>query len=133
MQDIAHPLRILIVDDDEDTVTSCEGLLKLYGYEVRTAQSASEALDLLDDWEPDIALLDIRMPKMDGCELARLLTQICQYRPLLVAVTATNTALHREQAQDAGFDHYFVKPVNPDAMVGLLRQYTDTLTSRQRA
>jgi len=133
VQATTHQLRILVVDDSEDTITACSDLLKLHGYEVRTAQSASEALELLDDWEPDIALLDIRMPKMDGCELARLLTQICRYRPLLVAVTATNTALYREQAQDAGFDHYFVKPVNPDAMVGLLRQYTDTLISRQRA
>jgi len=65
MQAITHQLRILVVDDSEDTVTACSELLKLYGYEVRTAQSASEALDLLDDWEPDIALLDIRMPKMD--------------------------------------------------------------------
>jgi CheY-like chemotaxis protein len=73
----SRPLRILIVDDSEDTVVSCAELLGLDGHETRGAQSGDEALARLDGWEPDVALVDLCMPGMDGFELARL---ICAQR-----------------------------------------------------
>jgi CheY-like chemotaxis protein len=69
----SRPLRVLVVDDSEDTVVSCAELLRLYGHETRVARSGDEALALLDGWEPDIALLDLCMPGVSGYALARLI------------------------------------------------------------
>jgi CheY-like chemotaxis protein len=62
----SRPLRILIVDDSEDTVVSCAELLGLDGHETRGAQSGDEALARLDGWEPDVALVDLCMPGVSG-------------------------------------------------------------------
>jgi CheY-like chemotaxis protein len=123
-----QPLCVLIVDDFPDTVASCAELLKLYGHDTRTAKSAGEALALLDGWEPDVALLDLRMPGTDGFELARWLRVRGASCPLLVAVTGQNTKVFRERATAAGFDHFWVKPVDPDVMTDLLREHARTLS-----
>ena len=64
---------MLRVDDSADTVESSAALIRLSGHEVRTARSGPEALALLDGWDPDVAVLDLMMPGMDGYELARRL------------------------------------------------------------
>lgn len=122
-----RPLRVLIVDDSEDTVASCGELLRLYGHECRTARSGAEALAALDGWEPDIALLDIRMPRMDGHELARLIGARAAGKPLLVAVTGEAGEAAWREARAAGFDRFLVKPVNPEVMTDLLRDVAATL------
>ncbi len=118
----SRPLRVLIVDDSEDTVISCGELLKLYGHETRLAQSGEEALAVLDDgWEPDVALLDIRMAGLDGYELARLIGARGAQPPLLVAVTGLGGEASEREAREAGFDFFLLKPVNPDVITDLLR------------
>jgi CheY-like chemotaxis protein len=123
----SRPLCVLIVDDSEDTVVSCGELLKLYGHDVRTAQSGAEALEILEDWEPDVILSDIRMPGMDGNELARRICERATGSPLLVAITGVSDATARQQAKTAGYDYFLVKPVNPDLLTDLLRAYSVTL------
>ena len=123
----SRPLRVLIVDDSEDTVSSCGELLQLYGHEVRTAESGDEAIAVLSGWEPDIALLDICMPGVSGYALARLICARSAGKPLLVAVTGMSAVPYRTAAEDAGFDRLLVKPVEPDVMTDLLRDYAATL------
>ena len=115
------------MDDSEDTVVSCAELLRLYGHEPRVARSGDEALAVLDGWEPDIALLDLCMPGVSGYELARLICARSAGTPLLVAVTGMSAEPYRKAAQEAGFDHFLVKPVNPDVMTDLLRVYAAAL------
>jgi CheY-like chemotaxis protein len=120
----SRPLRVLIVDDWEDTVVSCAELLRLYGHEARIAQSGDEALAVLDGWEPDVALVDLWMPGMDGFELARWLRVRGANSPLLVAVTGQSAKVFRERAAEVGFDYFLVKPVDPDVITDLLRMYS---------
>lgn len=125
-------LSILRVDDSADTVETSAALLRLFGYEVRTARSGAEALALLDGWQPEVALLDLRMPGMDGYELARCLCERPGGRPLLIAITGACTRADRERAEAAGFDHYLMKPVDPDALTGLLRDHAASLAGKPR-
>lgn len=125
-------LCVLVVDDCPDMVASCAELLGFYGHEVRTAESAREALALLDGWEPDVVLVDLRMPGMDGFELARWLRVRIAHGPLLVAVTGLDTKAYRERAAEVGFDHFLVKPVDPDVMTGLLRDYAAAIEADSR-
>ena len=122
-----RPLRVLIVDDSEDTAVSCGELLRLYGHECRTAESGDSALTVLDGWEPDIALLDIRMPGMSGHELARIICARAKGKPFLVAITGVSGEAFRLEAEGAGFDRFLVKPVNPDVLTDLLRAFAATL------
>lgn len=122
-----RPLSVLVVDDCPDTVASCAELLGLYGHDARTAESTSEALALLDGWEPDVALVDLWMPGMSGYELARWLRVRGVRSPLLVAVTGLDTGPYRERAAEVGFDHFLVKPVDPDVIADLLRVYASRL------
>lgn len=123
-----HPLTVLVVDDSADTAESCGVLLRLYGYDVRTARSADDALALLQGWEPDVALLDLRMPGTDGYQLARRLAGRPGGRTLLVAVTGLGAEADHREADLAGFDHYLVKPVEPDVMNDLLRSHAAGLS-----
>jgi CheY-like chemotaxis protein len=127
-----RPLSVLIVDDCPDTVASCAELLGLYGHEVRTAESAREALARLDRWEPDVALVDLCMPRMDGFELARWLRVRGANSPLLVAVTGQSAKVYRDRAAAVGFDHFLVKPVDPDVIADLLRAHSDALETDPR-
>jgi CheY-like chemotaxis protein len=110
---------ILIVDDFADTAASWQDLFQLHGHDTRTATSTTQALARLDGWVPDVALLDLSMPGADGFELARLLRASAP-RLVLIAVTGFSSDEYREQARAAGFDHFFVKPADPDALVRLL-------------
>jgi CheY-like chemotaxis protein len=114
------PLSVLVVDDYPDAAAACGELLALHGFDVSIAQSAHEALARLDGWEPDVALLDLRMPGLDGYELARWLCVRGNACPILVAVTGLTARAHRERAMAVGFDHFLVKPVDPDVLVRLL-------------
>ena len=75
-----------------------------------------------------MALVDLRMPGMDGFELARWLRVQGASCPLLVAVTGQSTKAFRERAAAVGFDHFLVKPVDPDVITDLLRDYARTLS-----
>jgi two-component system CheB/CheR fusion protein len=108
------------VDDCYDTRTSYAELLLLYGVDVRTAGRGRAALALCATWRPDVALLDLCMPGLDGFDLARQLRER-EGAIRLVAVTGLGAREYRRGATAAGFDHYIVKPVEPSALVELLR------------
>ncbi len=113
--------RVLIADDNHDAATSLGILLNDAGYDVRTVADGSQALEMAAQFRPDIALLDIGMPKLNGYEVARQIrAQPWGGEVLLVALTGWGGAEHRQQTAAAGFDHHLTKPVDPAALTRLL-------------
>jgi CheY-like chemotaxis protein len=86
----------------------------------RVAYSSAEALEAAQEFRPDVALLDIGLPGMDGYELARRLRPKGDTTPLLIAITGYGQAEDRLRAQAAGFDLHFVKPVNVESLLKAL-------------
>jgi CheY-like chemotaxis protein len=113
--------RILVADDNYDSATSLSILLNDAGYDIRTAGDGVQALETAAQFRPDIALLDIGMPKLNGYEVARQIrNQPWGRHVLLVALTGWGGADHRQQTAQAGFDHHLTKPVDPAALTRLL-------------
>ncbi|MFL5330061.1 MAG: response regulator [Gemmataceae bacterium] len=105
--------RILIVDDNVDGAESLAILLRLQGHEVRSTHDGISALELSEEFCPDVVVLDIGLPRMHGYEVARRLRSKAKtQRALLVAVTGYGTDLDMSQSREAGFDHHLVKPVD---------------------
>jgi PAS domain S-box-containing protein len=114
------PLRVLVADDNRDNADACAMLLAMAGHEVRTAYSGREALAVAAELLPQIALLDIGMPEMDGYEVARQIRAAAWGKSiLLVAVTGWGQDEDRRLAAAAGFDHHCVKPVDLDSLRAL--------------
>lgn len=115
-------VRILVVDDNRDAADTLARILHLWGFETLTSYDAPAALDLARQMRPDCLILDIAMPGMDGCTLARRLRRDPAFAgALLVALTAYSDPLSRRQIFDAGFDHHLVKPADLDTLAGILR------------
>ena len=113
--------RVLIVDDNADSAQSLAVLVRNWGHEVAVARDALEALAHAQTLEPDVALVDIGMPGMDGHELARRFRAEPRHRDvLLVAVTGYGRAEDRDAARRAGFDEYLVKPADSAELAMLL-------------
>ena len=113
--------KILVVDDNRDSAMSLSLLLELEGHDVRRAYDGIEALEIADDFRPDVTLLDIGMPRLDGYGAAReLRRRDWAKRSLLVALTGWGQQEDKRLAREAGFDHHMVKPVDPDALRRLL-------------
>ncbi len=122
---------VLIADDNRDAADSLALLLQMSGYELHVGHSGREALALAQRERPDALVLDIGMPGMNGYELARHIRQEAWGRDvLLVAVTGWGQQEDRERSRAAGFDHHLTKPVDPDALQGLLADYARRLESR---
>lgn len=113
--------RIIVVDDNVDVADSLAMVLKLDGHDVRTVYSAHAAIEAAEQLTPEVMILDIGLPDMDGYEVARRLrakTTMPYIR--LVAVTGYGQAEDRDRAVAAGFDHHLVKPANLAALQELL-------------
>jgi CheY-like chemotaxis protein len=119
----APPLRrrVLAVDDNQDAVDTLAMLLDHLGAEVRVANDGQAALAMLDAWRPDMILLDIGMPGMDGYEVAQRIRQQPQYEDIkIIALTGWGQEDDRRRSRDSGFDHYLTKPVDLNALEALL-------------
>jgi CheY-like chemotaxis protein len=111
---------IMIVEDNADARDALRLLLELDGHTVEAAADGAEALELATARDPDIALVDIGLPGIDGYEVARRLRQGHGKRPLLIALTGYGQPEDRRRATEAGFDALLVKPVDPTALSDLL-------------
>jgi two-component system CheB/CheR fusion protein len=108
----APPRRVLIVDDNEDAANSLAMILKLGGHETASVYTAVDALRRAADFKPDVVLLDIGLPGMDGYEVAQKMRELPGLRDIrLVAVTGYGRSDDRLRARDAGFDDHLTKPV----------------------
>jgi CheY-like chemotaxis protein len=122
--------RILVADDNRDAAEALSLQLQLAGHDVRTAHDGIEALTVAKTFDPDIVLLDIGMPKMDGYEVARQLRlQPGSRRVTLIALTGWGQQQDRDRTADAGFDAHLVKPV---AEAQLFRALTLAVDDRRR-
>ena len=111
---------ILIVEDNVDARDALGALLELEGHVVAAAGEGHEALELVRATDPDIALVDIGLPGIDGYEVARRVRALDGRRPVLIALTGYGQPEDRRRASEAGFDGLLVKPVDPTALTTLL-------------
>lgn len=125
----SHPkCRILVVDDNEDATVSLAMMLEIIGHEVCTAHDGEAGVNLAKKYQPDIILMDLGMPRMNGYEAARHIRQeTWGTRIILVALTGWGADDDRRKTQDAGFDRHLVKPVEPNALLQLLAELQHTL------
>jgi CheY-like chemotaxis protein len=118
-----RPLRVLVVDDNVDAAATLGMLLEACGYVVDVEHDSHRALERSRQQRPDVALLDIGLPEMDGNELARRLRADPQTGAIvLVAVTGYGQEQDRRAAFEAGFDHHLVKPVDMDELARVLKE-----------
>lgn len=108
-------LRLLLVDDSVDAATLLSMVLEADGYDVRIAHESTQALEIAAQFKPEVVLLDLGLPGMDGFQLAQEMRKLdSTASALLVAVTGYGQAGDRQRSHDAGFDYHLVKPVAVD-------------------
>jgi len=118
-----HPLRrrALVVDDNADNAESLALLMRLHGDEVRTAHNGVEALEIGECFRPQVVLLDIGMPRMNGYETCRALRERAWGRmAIVIAQTGWGQAEDRQRALQAGFNAHLVKPIEFATLTELL-------------
>jgi signal transduction histidine kinase/DNA-binding response OmpR family regulator len=121
LPDAAVARRILVVDDNVDVVETTTMLLSLSGHAVHSAKDGLQALHAAAQFRPDVVLLDIGLPLMDGYEVARRLRQMPEMAgALLVAMTGYGQQGDRERGRQAGFDAHMLKPVDPHALARVI-------------
>lgn len=113
--------RVLLADPCRDTVESLGWLLRLWGFDVRTAETGPDALASALADRPDAVLMEIALPQLNGWQVAARLREDCDpERPLLVAVSGYGSERDRERSREAGFDRHLVKPAWPEEIRALL-------------
>ncbi|HEX3111923.1 MAG TPA: ATP-binding protein, partial [Candidatus Eisenbacteria bacterium] len=118
------PRRILVADDNEDSAESLALLLEAHGHRVQVAYDGESALAAADRFRPDVAFIDIGMPKRSGYEVAvELRLRPWSESVRLIAVTGWGQESDRRRAQEVGFDAHLVKPATPDVLLGLLASF----------
>jgi two-component system, cell cycle response regulator DivK len=122
---------ILVVDDSPDNSRLIQLLLECEGYTVRAAEDADEALSLLRSYSPELILMDIQLPGMDGLELTRRLRKIPALANVrIVALTAYAMAGDEANALEAGCNGYVSKPIDTRTFPSLIRSYLDRNAGR---
>lgn len=120
------PLRILVVEDDVDTAVSLAMLLQMEGHDVRSVGNGQAAMALAGLYRPDILLLDIGLPGMDGYEVANRLKSLKSGEVLfIVAITGYGQVSDRRRSSEAGIDLHLVKPVDPDVLLRVLLRFRE--------
>lgn len=115
-------LRILVADDNKDAAASLAMVLEMKGHEVRTAHDGLEAVQVAASFQPDVAVLDIGMPRLDGYEVCKQIREQPHGRNMLIiALTGWGQSEDKIRSQDAGFDEHLVKPANVSEIEELLR------------
>ncbi len=119
MNDYARPPRVLVVEDDDEIAQALQRSLRMEGYEVRIAADGEAALEASDAFNPDLVVLDLGLPKVDGMDVARALRERGDV-PILI-LTARDAVDARVEGLDAGADDYLVKPFERQELLARLR------------
>lgn len=115
---------ILIVDDNESNLRLMQAILDAEGYPVKSAIDAEDALAVLKNWQPNLILMDIQMPGIDGLELTRRLKRDPRYREIVVvALTAYAMKGDEEKALAAGCDGYITKPIDTRILPSIIERH----------
>jgi DNA-binding response OmpR family regulator len=125
------PARVLLVVDEPDIACTMADALEMLGYITYVAHDAKSALAMTEHFAPDVALLDIGLPDIDGLELGKRLLARHGKNLVVVAVTAYGDDAHRQRAADVGFDAYLVKPTPLDTVTRTIRGLLDARDSKQ--
>jgi PAS domain S-box-containing protein len=116
--------RVLLVDDNRDGARSLARLIRLLGHDIRLAFDGLEAIQVAADFKPDLVLLDIGLPKLNGYDVAReMRSRPWGKKMTLVAVTGWGREMDRRQSHEAGFDRHLTKPVEPGVLEALLDSF----------
>ena len=119
------PQRILVVDDNPDSLESLSLLLGFSGNEVRTASDGVTAVAVAETFRPEVVLLDVGMPNMNGYDACRLIRSHEWGRNMvLIALTGWGQEEDRARSHAAGFDQHFVKPIDPKVLIRHLRRHS---------
>jgi PAS domain S-box-containing protein len=120
-KDLPKGLKVLIVDDNIDAIDTIAMLLTHLGHQITSAHDALSAMALAKQHFPDVMLLDIGLPGLDGFQLAKMIRQQPEFSKIkLIALTGYGTERDREAALAAGFDHHLVKPANLEQLAALI-------------
>jgi PAS domain S-box-containing protein len=117
------PRRVLLIEDNQDARETFRMMLELAGHQVMEAEEGRKGLELLKTQLPDIAVIDVGLPGMDGYQIASTFRkEPASKRVLLVALTGYGTPEARERSRAAGFDHHLIKPIDPDVLRDLMME-----------
>ncbi len=115
------PLRVLVVDDHADLVDSLATVIEHFGHHVQRAATGDEALTQMEEWAPELALIDVSLPGMSGYQVAeRARMHPWGQAMTLVAMTGWGGSEERQRSLAAGFDQHFLKPLDLDGLCALL-------------
>jgi CheY-like chemotaxis protein len=128
---IAFPARVLIVDDNVDAAESLALLLQSDGHTVNVAHNGVDAVHRAESWRPDIAVLDVGLPGMNGYEVASALRERGDACPELIAVTGYGQAADTQRALEAGFRYHLVKPVDARDLTTAIARCSVTRQARR--
>lgn len=119
---MADKLKILTVDDEPDILEFIQYNLEKEGFEVRTAGNGKSAVEIATEFKPDLIILDIMMPEMDGIEVCRLLREKSEFNEtVIVFLTARNEDYSEIAGFDVGGDDYITKPIRPRVLISRLK------------
>jgi signal transduction histidine kinase/ActR/RegA family two-component response regulator len=121
--------RVLVAEDNPDGAEMLRVMLHFKGHEVRVAVDGLQAVTIAEAFDPQIAFLDIGMPRMDGYEAARRIRRRMGRRVVLVALTGWGQDEDKQRSREAGFDHHLTKPPEPDVLEALISRCVDTDTA----
>jgi PAS domain S-box-containing protein len=126
-KEIGRPLRVLVVEDNADAADGLSLLLRLYGHEVWVARSGTTVLEMALAFRPQVVLLDIGLPGMDGYHVAQCLREHGEFKNVtLCALTGyTPSEADRQRHQEFGFDYYFVKPVSLEKLTEMFKSVAE--------
>jgi CheY-like chemotaxis protein len=134
MDESIAPLSVLVVDDCHDTADSTSQIVELCGHHSMVAFNVDEALALAAAEPPDVVLLDVHLPKIDGDEVARCLRgRRTAKPPLMIAISGSNLEADRNKMKEAGCHLYLLKPVDPSILIGLMRRVQRALSEHTPA
>lgn len=122
MSNTLQPAKILLVDDDPDIIELLEYNLTKEGYDIASAADGLQALEVAKKFKPDLVLLDVMMPKMDGIETARQIRLLSEFKETYILFLTARAEEYTEVAAfDVGADDYVVKPIKPRALLSRLK------------
>ncbi len=114
--------RILVVEDDEDCAELLSEALSRLGHRVALSHSGAEALEVTKSFLPEVALVDLGLPDIDGADLGPLIVALCADAPRLIALTGYGDERARERLLAAGFEQHLLKPVHPNTVAALFQE-----------